>query len=345
LVLEKGKRYFKTGNIVVSSPGVHIWGYGASIYAKVPAPADLKAPAAAAISIQLNAPRAAVYGLTIISNLQVRTGHPNGAGIVMAGADQEVIDNRVEYAGNGIFIRGASNFIVARNVVFRTSADGIHITSGSRDGRVLCNTVRETGDDMIAVVNYGLGEPNIGNFRIEGNDVGGNYWGRGITVVGGKDITIRRNRISETTHAAAIYIASESSYKTANVRNVIVEGNEIRDTQTTTPKYNPRTDAAGKSGNGAIMIMGQGRQEVRDVIVRNNKIDRAFRDGIAVLGNSCDIGVQSNTMTSLGGAPVKIQSGASSDCRIACSGNTADRGPPDGTKCSGSMPEVQGARQ
>jgi polygalacturonase len=341
LVLEEGKTYFKTGNIIVKSPGVHIWGYGATLYAQVPAPADIKEPAAASVSIQLNAPRTAVYGLTIVSNLKVRTSHPNGSGIVMTAADQEAIDNRIAYAGSGIFIRMASNFLVARNVVFRTAADGIHITSGSRDGRVLCNVVRETGDDLIAVVSYGLGEPNISNFRIEGNDVGGNYWGRGITVVGGRDVTIRRNRISETTHAAAIYIASEAAYKTSNVRNVLVEENEILDTQMTNPKYNPRTDW-NKSGQGAILVSAQGQQQVRGIIVRKNKIDRAFREGIVVGGNSCDIGVQDNAMTALGGAPLKIQP-APPDCSIACSGNTSDDSKQAAAKCTGAMPDAKGA--
>jgi hypothetical protein len=345
LVFEQGKTYLKTKNIVVNNPGVHLWGYGSTIMAQVPAPADLKAaPAAAQVSIQLNAPRTAAYGMTILSRLQVRTGHPNQAGIVLAAADVVAIDNRIEYAGNGIFVRMASNFLVARNVVYRTVADGIHITTGSRDGRVLCNVVRETGDDMIAVVNYGLGEPNIFNFRIEANDVEGNYWGRGITVVGGSDVTIRGNRIAKATVGAAVYIASEASYKTANVRNVVVENNDILDTQMTTPVYNPRSDTK-RTGHGAIEIIGQGSQQIRNVLIRNNRIDRAFRDGIRVRGNSCDIGVENNAMTAIGGMPMTVQPDSQGQCQVGCAGNTANGSATQANACTSQMPEVRGAKQ
>ena len=48
----------------------------------------------------------------------------------------------------------ATGFLVAENTVSRSLSDGIHVTSGSSYGRVLKNTVKETGDDMIAVVSY-----------------------------------------------------------------------------------------------------------------------------------------------------------------------------------------------
>ena len=48
----------------------------------------------------------------------------------------------------------ATQFLVAENTVSRSLSDGIHVTAGSSYGRVLNNSVKETGDDMIAVVSY-----------------------------------------------------------------------------------------------------------------------------------------------------------------------------------------------
>lgn len=39
-------------------------------------------------------------------------------------------------------------------MVRRSLSDGIHVTQGSRNGRIINNQVLETGDDMIAIVSY-----------------------------------------------------------------------------------------------------------------------------------------------------------------------------------------------
>jgi hypothetical protein len=261
-----------------------------------------------------------VYGLTVVSNMRGRVrGHPNLAGIWLSSQNQELIDNRLEYAN--IFVRKATAFTVARNVVYRSTADGIHVTTDSDNGRVIGNVVRETGDDMIAVVSYGLGEPDVGNVLIENNDVSAQYWGRGISVVGGHDVQIRNNSVSSTPFGAAILIHSETSYQTSNVRNVLVEANQIRDVQTTAPAYNP----AGKwkkTGHGAIDVFGQGNQEVSQVTISNNSIQGADRDAIFVRGNSCDIDVIGNRAAGIGRDAVRIELSAGSTCRVGCRGNT-----------------------
>lgn len=176
----------------------------------------------------------------------------------------------------GIILLHADGFLVADNTVVRTLADGIHITGGSRNGRVLGNTVRETGDDMIAVVSYaGVGPAALGtaaqmssqwttrvanklnrNILIAGNHVSAQYWGRGITVVGGEAITIRGNRLDNIPLAAAILLAREASYETFGVNDVLVADNTITNVQNRPPPY----DAGGKyashhpSGHGAVEI-------------------------------------------------------------------------------------------
>lgn len=319
LVFSPGKIYRKTDLIVVNRPNVRLWGYGAVLYSVV-TDQQLVVPGAAHVAVHLDAPGTAAYGLTVVSNMRGRVrGHPHLAGIWLSSTDQELIDNRFEYSN--IFVRKATAFTVARNVVYRSTSDGIHVTSSSNGGRVVGNVVRETGDDMIAVVSYGLGEPDVGNVLIENNDVSGQYWGRGISVVGGYDVQIRNNSVSQTPFGAAILIHSETSYQTSNVRNVLVEANQIRDVQTTAPLYNP----AGKwkkTGHGAIDVFGQGSQEVSQVTIANNSIQGADRDAIFVRGNACDIDVFGNSAAGIGGDAVRIELTAGAACRVACRGNT-----------------------
>lgn len=318
LVFSPGRVYVKRGLVVVRHPGVKLWGYGAVLYS-IATDAELDTLGGARIAVQLDAPRTAAYGLTLASNMRQRAvGHPNLAGLWLSSEDQEAIDNRLEYTG--LFVRRARRFVVARNVVYRSTADGIHVTTGSSDGLVVGNVVRETGDDMIAVVSYGLGEPNVGRVRIEDNDVSGQYWGRGISVVGGHDVVIRNNRISRTPFAAGILVHSETSYKTSNVRNVVVEANQIRECQTRRPAYNP----AGrwkKTGHGAIDVYGQGQQQVSQVTIAQNSIEDTHRDAIFVRGNSCDVDIVGNRAERVGRDGVRIEVNPRPGCRVGCRDN------------------------
>ena len=73
------------------------------------------------------------------------------------------------------------------------------------------NVVRNARVDMIAVVTY-EGEPLCHNILIENNDLADQPSGRGITVVGGRDVTIQGNQITRTNCCAGIYIADEASW-------------------------------------------------------------------------------------------------------------------------------------
>jgi hypothetical protein len=313
-----GKTYLKRGRIDVDRADVKLWGYEARVYSVV-TDAQVKQKGAAHLGVQLLAPRTALYGLTLASNLRKRPpGHPHANGVHVASEDQQVIDCRFEYAG--IFVRKARRFVIARNVVYRSTADGIHVTTGSSDGLVAGNLVRETGDDMIAVVNYGLGEPSVGNVLIERNDVSGQYWGRGIAIVGGRNITVRRNQIARTPFGAGILVHSETSYRTANVRGVRVEENEIREVQTRAPDYDP-TRKKKRTGHGAIDVHGQGAQHVSGVTIRKNVIEGTAKDGVTVRGNACDIQISDNELRRIGRRAIHVDAARAPSCAIACAGN------------------------
>jgi hypothetical protein len=341
-----GRRYLKRKLVIVDRPDVVLWGYGATVLA-VASRDEIAAPkGSVGNAIQLLAPRTAIYGFTLLSNLRSRlVGHPFLNAIYLSGQDQTAIDNRVEYSQGGVFVRMATGFVVARNVVWRTTADAIHMTTGMRDGRVVCNAVRQNGDDMIAIVNYGTGAPNIGNVLIADNDVAGQYWGRGITVAGGRDVTIRGNRIADVTHAAAVLIVSEDKYKTANVDNVLVEGNVIERVQTTRPAWNP-ISATQRTSHGAIDIGGYGAQTVRRVLVRDNRVRQTARSAVVLRGNACDVRVENNTFAALGAMAIRHEGVEPEGCANRCSGNQRDGREAGSSRCNASRAvEVTGAAE
>jgi len=319
LVFSPNKTYLKTELVRVDRPGIKLWGYDAVLYSVV-TDRELDVQGAAEVALHLDAPNTAVYGLTLVSNMRQRVeAHPHLSGIWLSSSDQEVIDNRLEYTN--IFVREATRFVIARNVVYRSTSDGIHVTTDSSFGKIVSNIVRQTGDDMIAVVSYGRGEPNVGPVVIDDNDVADQYWGRGIAVVGGRDVEIRNNRIARTPFGAGILIHSETSYDSSDVRNVVVENNQISDVQTLTPSYDPVGDAS-RAGHGAIDVYGQGGQQVSQVTLARNTITQSDRDGILVRGFSCGIDIDGNHAEGVGRDAIRIEAESRRACSIRCRNNS-----------------------
>jgi len=184
--------------------------------------------------------------------------------------------------GSGIFIYNAENYLIANNLIVRSYSDGIHSTARSKNGRILFNNVIETGDDGIAIVSYldkswrskTNVDPNFlknnyeavisSNILIYDNFVSGQYWGRGISVVGGKNISILNNDVSKIFGAAGIYLSREVSYETTGVNNINVRGNNISKIATDVPAFIPQGSyyssviaaiASGPvTGHGAIEV-------------------------------------------------------------------------------------------
>ncbi|GAA0316684.1 glycosyl hydrolase family 28-related protein [Kineococcus aurantiacus] len=128
-------------------------------------------------------------------------------------------------AAAGVYVgTGAHDFLLEDVVVRGTRADGIHITGGAHDGVVRRPVVQRSGDDGVAVVSYqGDGVP-VRRVLVDSPNVSDTTWGRGVTVVGGEDITYRDVTVRRS-NAAAVYIASEGApYFTFAPRRVTVEG-------------------------------------------------------------------------------------------------------------------------
>lgn len=124
----------------------------------------------------------------------------------------------------GVYVGSAVGFKVVDSQVFNTNADGIHVTEGSHSGVVAGNKVSGSGDDGVSVVSYknGVDHP-VSGVVIKRNVVSDQKWGRGFSVVGGRNILLKGNK-SVRSAGAALYIAAESEYDTFGVDRVVVDG-------------------------------------------------------------------------------------------------------------------------
>lgn len=313
-------RYHISKWVRVRKPGITIrGGTGAIIHGTNPD----------SMAILIEADRTTVQTLTFTAvtdrrrtaaqhaRIAVAAGNPDGSWRTVY--DTVIRDNKILPSGApgtsgansasnvGILMLRADRFLIANNTISRTLADGIHVTSGSRNGRILNNIVRETGDDMIAVVSYMdsgnaalnkasdvLGDWSTRletrltkNILVAGNRVSGQYWGRGITVVGGRAVTIARNTVDNVPVGAGILLAREANYQTFGTRNVLVEYNSIRNVQNMAPPYDPLGRGLQRSGHGAVEIhasqftdeaansMLRAELTVDEVMVRNNTVERS----------------------------------------------------------------------
>ena len=402
-------RYLHSKSLHVKVPNVVLWGEGATLQATNPADQ----------AVLIEADGASIYKFTLMAVTDRRRTAPWESRIaVFAGSNpgrlltgNVIRGNKVVQGGEpgtplanssgsaAIFVYHATDFLVAENTVSRSLSDGIHVTAGSSYGRVLDNKVTETGDDMIAVVSY-VGDPSLGadtiaadfdarrarglnhHILIANNTVSGQYWGRGISVVGGENITIEHNSIDRTVHGAAIYLARETSYLTFGVRNILVRNNTITDVQTTSPNYvaGSVSPTAGRTGHGAIEIYSWEFSDeaatgplkdalgVQNIRIESNTIDRTRADGVRIgtgwgrvwsyTGKAKDgarftrnltggpvglISLTGNRMTSIGGQGIAINNAPTADFNIACEGNTVDGKPATNRLCEGKPPPVEPA--
>lgn len=331
-------RYIHHRSLTVLRPRVTLYGDGAVLHASN----------ASDQSIMLKADGGRVYNFTLTAVTEGRRGEPWTSRISVFGLDAPngylndiiVQNNRIVPAdlstgtplsngasAAGILVVGARNFTIAGNTVRRSLSDGIHITHSSRNGRIINNTVTETGDDMIAVVSYlnpqwrtntkssstWLTEHQnrtlAQDILIANNTVSDQYWGRGISVVGGKNITIKNNDISRSAMAAGILLSREETPSTHGVNNVLVLNNTVKDIQTHSPTYMPSgpyftTLASLTAVNGGRT--GQGGIEVHNISRASDYQDPQ----LAVAVHMSKIAIKGNTVENVGRDGVRI--GASS---------------------------------
>lgn len=221
--------------------------------------------------------------------------------ITVRGASNFVIDNvSVSKSSTaGIMVAyGSNNGIISNNTVANTGADGIHMTTESHHITVENNTVTAAGDDGIAVVSYKTSPVPVRAVTIRDNEVGGLSKARGISVVGGENVTIENNSVKNTM-LAGIYIATEGSYNTMNVDGVKVVKNTVNHTGIKEPEKHPNV----------LVYAGQGT--IDNVEFSRNTITNGAHRGIGVWGSGIvrNVKFERNTLVNTNGAKTTFKNG------------------------------------
>ncbi|HLO79126.1 MAG TPA: right-handed parallel beta-helix repeat-containing protein [Magnetospirillum sp.] len=212
-------------------------------------------------------------------------------------------------ASVGIVSEHSSSGSVLNNTIENTLADSIHNVNGSHHVTIQGNRIMRSGDDGISVVSYG-DLPIVHDILIQGNTVLDNVWGRGLTVVGGRAVTIASNHVEGgSAGAAGIYVAAESEYGTLGVSDVTVRDNTL-------------IDAGGVfSGHGAITVYNSqaGSAVITGVILDHNQIVAPRADGVLFVGGGrIQTSVTANTVYGIGHTLIQI---AAADTAVTQSGN------------------------
>ncbi len=217
------------------------------------------------------------------------------SGIVVSGQRNTVFGVKVSKAKSaGILLLGARDFLVACSDVSDTKADGIHVSRAAMNGRVAFNTVRNSEDDGIAVVSY-RPDKQASRITIEDNRVEQIRWGRGIAVVGSRDVVVRRNTVRSIAMAAGIIVAREAYWNTHGARNVVIEGNRISDVQQSLAPL----DGRERTGQAAIDLNSDDDDPalaVTDVKIASNVVSGSGYDGIRLNGNVTRVTIADNTL-------------------------------------------------
>lgn len=125
------------------------------------------------------------------------------------------------------------------------------MTNGSNNGTVNNPITEGTGDDGVAVVSY-TGEPLCHDIIINSPTVKSNVFGRGISVVGGQNISYRNISVANT-YGAGVYIATEAGNDpTLSVNTVDVTGGTVTGANNNTQIVHGALLVYNGNGNSSI---------------------------------------------------------------------------------------------
>lgn len=222
LVLQAGRTYTHGDVLHVRRPGTQVTGGG-----------TLLATDESKSSVWVETDDVTLRGLTIAT---ASTTHRWEAweqmGVRLFGHRGAVLDHVtvVGASAAGVYIGNAASHFILDHVTVRDSrADGIHMTGGSHDGRVLSPTIERSGDDGVAVVSYQQDGVVCHDITVSQPMVHGTTGGRGISVVGGRDIHYTDIDVEDSA-AAAVYLAAEGNpwFSYAPERVTVTGGRVLR---------------------------------------------------------------------------------------------------------------------
>jgi len=269
--------YQHSGVLKLRVPNVRIDGNGATLEATndETSAVQITAPGVSLTNVNLTAPPSGKRWAGLDQHKLVVQG--DGAAV------SDVTVNGA--AAAGVFVYGASNFILQRVMVRNTRADGIHMTNGANNGRVDGSTTEWTGDDGFAVVSYGNEQP-CHDIVVDSATVNGTTFGRGVAVVGGDRISYRNISVSQT-HGAGVYVASEGNpWNTLSVNQVDVSGGTVTGANT-----NPEVVY------GAVLVYsGNPSQRVSNVAISGLSVSGTPSSAQRNIGVVIDDGTVSNVV-------------------------------------------------
>ncbi|WP_353359339.1 right-handed parallel beta-helix repeat-containing protein [Mycobacterium sp.] len=217
--------YQHSGNLYIRVPNVTIYGDNSTFVATN--------PSTSALYIQANGVK--VQDLLLSgSGGSLPQGGPSAAGLVM-GYDGVTVKHVsiIGMAGLGIYIPGATNFVLDTVYVANTASDGIQISAGANHGQLSNIRVQNTGDDSIAIVSYSTDKAPVSNIVVNSPVVINSTQTRGIAVVGGQNITFN-NIFVQNTALSGFFVGSQvftnnqgAVFSTMSVSGVTVNGGTI----------------------------------------------------------------------------------------------------------------------
>jgi pectate lyase len=155
-----------------------------------------------------------VAGVTI-HDLTIKSSNATGRtavnGLVRIGQSSGVIIRNVRFGrspSTAVYGEQSDGVLVEGCTVTDSQADGIHISRGCTRWRVINNNLTAlAGDDAVGVVSYtSTAAPwaICEDIIIEGNQVKSTTVGRGIAIVGGKNVIARGNTITDVYQSGII---------------------------------------------------------------------------------------------------------------------------------------------
>ena len=212
----------------------------------------------------------------------------SGSGIVMIGgsSNQYITNNEVwNAANNGIEVADAgsvSNHIIG-NEVYQSTANGFYIEVGASNTLVQGNTFQDNLNSGIFVTGNALSTRVIGNTLVNNGSKGSPPVApdvsEALVVSGGADNT----KVLDNTISTNVALSENRGIRIEGVRNVIVDGNIIKNT------------ATGDSMTHGIVI----EPGTSNDTISNNDIEGMSEAGIVINGGSGTLGkvhVEGNTL-------------------------------------------------
>lgn len=192
-------------------------------------PGTLKATNPGQSALKITGANVTVDGLNLWMQVaSPRLSSDQSAKLWLSNCTGAIIRNvHIDGSGSaGIFIKGASNYLLEDCTVANTLADGIHNTGGSHDGEITRCSCSNVGDDGFAVVSYVPDGAQCYNITFNSPRFYGQPWGRGFSVVGGHDVTFN-DIYGENSAGAMLYFAAEAEWNTYAAQRVTVNGGTI----------------------------------------------------------------------------------------------------------------------